>query len=313
MRILMFGRGAIATFYGWAFAKAGHQVEFYVRQGRAARLSPEVDLRIRDGRARGTEVAERWPVAMREDLDGEYDLIVLSVNHDQLDGAIEVLGPHVRDATVLLFGNVWEDPAAVVAPLPTDQVVWGFPGAGGGFIGSELHGALLKNVILGFCDDSNRGARYRAVHDLFRRTGFSVSKVQDFRSWLWFHFIIDAALLAPILAAGGMSGFARSAGAAREPVLLAREMIPLLKAKGGTPRLGAAIASVVPAGLLGLLLRKALSGDNIFSHVLEQTERTGYLTREAAGVYARDVLAEARRLGVPLPRLAALETVFELV
>ncbi|SEQ93056.1 ketopantoate reductase family protein [Lentzea albida] len=313
MRILIFGRGAIATFYGWAFAEAGHQVEFYVRPGRAAQLPPEVDLRIRDGRARGAEVDERWPVTLREDLDGEYDLIVLSVNHDQLDGAVEVLAPHVGDATVLVFGNVWADPAAVVSPLPADQVVWGFPGAGGGFIGSELHGALLKNVFLGFCDDSNRGVRYRVVRDLFQRTGFSVSRVRDFRDWLWFHFIVDAAFLAPVLAAGGRAGFARSAGATREPFLLIREMIPLLKARGGTPRLGATVASRVPVGLLGFVLRQALSRENIFSHVLEQTERTGYMTREPAGVYARDVLAEARRLGVALPRLAALEPVFELV
>ncbi|MFD4640160.1 ketopantoate reductase family protein [Lentzea sp. NPDC058436] len=312
MRILMFGRGTIATLYGWAFERAGHQVEFYVRPGRAAQLPPEIDLRIRDGRARGAEVAERWPVTMREDLDGTYDLIVLSVNHDQLDGAVEVLRGHVGDATVLMFGNVWEDPAAVVSALPADQIVWGFPGGGGGFVGSALHGGMVKNVFLGFCDDSNRGERYRAVHGLFERAGFSVSQSEDFRGWLWLHFIMDAGLLAQGLAVGGQPGLVRSSRAARDAVLLMREMIPLLKAKGGTPRLGAAVVSRVPAGLLGFVLRKLLGGDNLFSFIMEQTERTGHMTREAAGIYARDVLADARRLGVPLPRLTALEPVFAL-
>ncbi|GHH30776.1 ketopantoate reductase family protein [Lentzea cavernae] len=312
MKILMFGRGTIATLYGWAFAKAGHEVEFYVRPGRAAQLPSGVDLRIRDGRSRGGAVAERWPTTLREDLDADFDLIVLSVNHDQLDDAIAFLAPRVGNATVLMFGNVWEDPATVVSALPADQVVWGFPGGGGGFDGSTLRGGVVKNVFLGFCDDSNRGARYRAVHDLFERTGFSVSENQDFRSWLWFHFILDAGLLAQGLAVGGRSGLLRSRGAAREVFLLMREMIPLLKAKGGTPRLGAALVSRVPAGLLGFALRRLLSGDNMVGFLLRETERAGHMTRELGGVYARDVLADARRLGVPLPRLEALEPAFEL-
>ena len=31
MKILVFGRGVIATVYGWALERAGHDVEFYVR------------------------------------------------------------------------------------------------------------------------------------------------------------------------------------------------------------------------------------------------------------------------------------------
>jgi ketopantoate reductase len=32
MRILFVGRGVISTLYGWAFAKAGHEVAFLVRR-----------------------------------------------------------------------------------------------------------------------------------------------------------------------------------------------------------------------------------------------------------------------------------------
>lgn len=35
MKVLMFGRGTIATIYGWALEKSGRHVEFYVRPGRA--------------------------------------------------------------------------------------------------------------------------------------------------------------------------------------------------------------------------------------------------------------------------------------
>ncbi|SER72009.1 ketopantoate reductase [Lentzea xinjiangensis] len=313
MKVLMFGRGTIASLYGWALARAGHRVEFYVRPGRAAQYAPEVDLRIRDGRTRrGPAVRERWPITLREDLDAghDYDLIVLSVNHDQLDGAVEFLSSRVGDATVLMFGNVWEDPAAVVSALPADQVVWGFPGGGGGYAGSTLSGGIVKTVFLGFCDGSNRGARYQAVRGLFRSTGFSVSEVPDFRSWLWFHFILDAGILSQALAVGGHAGLVRSRAAIEEVVMLVREMIPLLEAKGGTPRLGAALVSRVPARLLSFVLQKVLTGDNMLTFLMEQLDSAGQMTPGAGGVYARDVLAEARRRGVALPRLEALEPLF---
>ncbi|WP_328617315.1 ketopantoate reductase [Amycolatopsis sp. NBC_00355] len=314
MKILMFGRGTIATLYGWALAGSGHQVEFYVRPGRAAEYGPEVELDIRDGRTgRGVPVRRRWPVTLREDLDAghDYDLIFLSVNHDQLDAAVGFLSTRAGAATVLVFNNVWVDPAAAVSALPADQVVWGFPGGGGGFLGSTLHGGVVKNVFLGFCGDSNRTDRYGAVRGLFRDAGFSVSESKDFRSWLWFHFILDAGLMTQALAVGGQSALLRSPAAVKESVLLVREMIPVLTAKGGNPGMGAALVSRVPAGVLGFAVRKLLGAENLYSFLMQQLERTGQITRDSAGAYARDVLAEARGLGVPLPRLAALEPVFE--
>ncbi|WP_236795046.1 ketopantoate reductase family protein [Amycolatopsis sp. GM8] len=313
MKILMFGRGTITTLYGWALAEAGNQVDFYVRPGRAAEYGSEVDLEIRDGRTgRGVPVRKSWPITMREELDAghDYDLIILSVNHYQLEDAVAFLSTRVGDASVLVFNNVWADPADAVAALPSAQVIWGFPGGGGGFTGSTLRGGVVKNVFLGFYGDSNRGERYQAVRGLFRDAGFSVSESKDFRSWLWFHFILDAGLLTQALAVGGQPELFASRAAVKDAVLLMREMIPLLKAKGGKPGLGAAVISRVPAGLLAFVLQKFLSADNMYSFIMEEVERTGHMTRASAGRYARDVLAEARRLSVPLPRLTALEPVF---
>jgi len=52
VKILMFGRGVIATVYGWALQQAGHDVEFYVRPGRAATYGDAVDLDLLDARRR---------------------------------------------------------------------------------------------------------------------------------------------------------------------------------------------------------------------------------------------------------------------
>jgi 2-dehydropantoate 2-reductase len=71
------------------------------------------------------------------------------------------------------------------------------------------------------------------------------------------------------------------------------------------------LESRLPAGLLGFVLQKALSADNMYSFITDLLELTGQVNRESAGIYARDVLAEAWRLGIPLSRLTALEPVSE--
>lgn len=50
MKILMFGRGVIATQYGWVLEQTGNTVEFYVRPGRIAQYGPTVSIDILDGR-----------------------------------------------------------------------------------------------------------------------------------------------------------------------------------------------------------------------------------------------------------------------
>ena len=154
MRILMFGRGVISTIYGRVLHAAGHDVEFYVRPGRAAEYGDEVRLDWIDGRRKpfGRRVRESFRTPLRESIDpGDgFDLIVLSVGHHRLAEAAAFLAPRLGAATVLVFGNLWEEPLTAVAPLPADRLVFGFPQAGGGFMeDGVLWGAMLPSVVIG--------------------------------------------------------------------------------------------------------------------------------------------------------------------
>src|SRR3954464_2887013 len=88
MKILLFGRGAIATISGWTLEQAGHDVEFYVRPGRAAVYGAAItlDLIVMRHRVWGQRVVQQWPVRYREELepDHDFDLILLSVSHHRL-------------------------------------------------------------------------------------------------------------------------------------------------------------------------------------------------------------------------------------
>ncbi|NOU65509.1 ketopantoate reductase [Paenibacillus sp. LMG 31461] len=316
MKILMFGRGVISAQYGWAFEKAGHEVEFYVRPGRKDQFGPFIDLDILDGRTsfKGVPVKERWPIQMREELspNHDYDLIVLSVNHNQFEDVVKVIGPYVGKATILLFNNVWQDLPIFVEGLPMEQIIWGFPGGGGGFSSnSKLEGGFMKSIYLQTEATAASPSRHQRVVELFRQAGFSFSWQKDIRVWYWFHFILNAGMAAQALKEGSYSNLYQSPKKVANAILLMREMLPLITAKGGKIGLGTALAMRLPAGLIGYAAFKLLKGNSVPAAIMERMERTAYISRESFAHFPNDVLAEARKLGVSLPRLEAMEGHFK--
>nr|WP_042193763.1 2-dehydropantoate 2-reductase N-terminal domain-containing protein [Kibdelosporangium sp. MJ126-NF4]CEL20900.1 similar to Ketopantoate reductase [Kibdelosporangium sp. MJ126-NF4]CTQ98295.1 similar to Ketopantoate reductase [Kibdelosporangium sp. MJ126-NF4] len=313
MKILMFGRGVIATVYGWALEQAGHEVEFYVRPGRAATYGDAVDLDLLDTRRRvwGQRVVEKWPVRYREALepDHDFDLIVLSVPHHRLPEATAFLAPRVGQATVLVFGNVWTEPLAAIGDLPVDRTAWGFPQAGGGF-GADgvLNGALLSSVIFGTLGQPPTD-REQAVRQAFREAGLRIKERPDFRGWLWVHFVSDAGLLSQGLRLGSVSKLVGARGDLREGLLAGRELLPLLRARGLDLRRhrGGVLVFRAPTWLTApalawLTAHVALARVSLAAHSDPDAEEP----REVC----RDTLAEARRLGISVPRLEAAEPHF---
>ncbi|GAA3989837.1 2-dehydropantoate 2-reductase N-terminal domain-containing protein [Allokutzneria multivorans] len=314
MKILMFGRGVIATVYGWALHHAGHDVEFYVRPGRTATYGDAVELDLMDARRRpwGRRVVETWPVRYREELPPEhdFDLIVLSVPHHRLAEATAVLAPRVGRATVLVFGNVWTEPLAAIGSLPADQTAWGFPQAGGGF-GADgvLRAALLPSVVFGTLGQPPTD-RERVVRQAFRDAGLRPKERPDFRAWLWGHFVADAALLSQGLRLGSLSELTGDGRGLREAMLTGRELLPLLRARGLDLRRYRLYALMfwaptwLTASVLAWLTAHVpLARASIAAH----SDPDAQEPREVC----RDTLAEARRLGVSVPRLEAAEPYFE--
>ncbi|BAK35514.1 hypothetical protein MLP_25000 [Microlunatus phosphovorus NM-1] len=236
MRILMFGRGVIATIYGQAFQEAGHDVEFLVRPGRAAEYGESVQTDLIDTRRalRGQRTASTFKTRLREsvELENEFDLVVLSVGHHQLREAAAYLAPRVGAATVLVFGNVWDEPLAAVAPIPANQVIFGFPQAGGGFTDDGvLHGGLLRSVILG-TTGASPSRRELTVRAAFQQAGLRIKEEADMRGWLWLHFASDAGMFSQALKSGGLANMIGDRRALREAFLTSRELLPVLKERG---------------------------------------------------------------------------------
>lgn len=314
MNILMFGRGVIAAQYGWALEKAGHKVEFYVRPGRAAEYGPYIDLDTLDGRenSKGNPVREKWNITMREEIkpDHNYDLIIISVNHNQLDGVMKTVGTWAGKATILMFNNIWDDMDQIIAPLPKDQVIWGFPGGGGSFTGARLRGGFVKSIFLESAESAVSKERYQQVVSVFENAGFKLSIQKDIRSWYWDHFIMNAAMGAQSFKEGGYSKMYRSPATVKKSILLMRELLPLIKARGGTLPIASKMIMRLPAGLTAYGMYKLIGGKGIMGEIMRRGENPAYITHDTMAWFPRDVLATARQMGVSLPKLKTLESYF---
>ena len=304
MKILIWGRGVIGTQYAWAFENAGHTVEFYVREGRKAPYGSYVNLELWDARQSKKDriVKEKWPIVMHEDIkdNHDYDLIIMSVNPEQVPSAIKYLAPRVGNATVLFFSNIWQDPRLAVQPIPCSQIVYGFPGAGGGFEGNTLYGGLYKTVQFGTFESAPT-KRDLAVRKLFAQAGFKIMVQKDVKSWLWNHFAFNAAMEAEVLKSGSFAKVISSREALDGLGQNLKEMIPVLKAKSSKLDVMTKVLSSLPPRVVGFLMSHVVFSPKSMSYALivHNHFKVGYAVQE--------VIADARKYGIKTPRLYEAE------
>lgn len=305
MKILFFGRGVIGTQYAWAFEKAGHTVEFYVREGRKAQYGSFVNLELWDARRSKKDriVKEKWPIVMQEEIkeNHDYDLIFLSVNPEQVSSAVKYLAPRVGNATVLFFCNFWQDPQSALQPIPLSQIVHGFPGAGGGFEGNTLYGGLYKTVQFGTFEHEPT-KRDLEVRKLFAQAGFKIMVQKDVQSWLWNHFAFNTAMEAEVLKSGSFAKVISSREALDGLGRNLKEMIPVLKAKGSKLDVMTKVLSSLPPRVVGFLMRHIVFSPKSMPYALVAHNhfKVGYAVQE--------VIKDAKKYGINVPRLYEVES-----
>lgn len=308
----MFGRGVISTQYAWAYEKAGHTVEFFVRPGKAAEYGSSVTLNIYDARKKikGVLVNENWNIKLREDLDAnhDYDLIILSVQHYSFEKAVDFLKDKIGNSTLLIFNNLWEEPQEAVAKLPGNQLVWGFPQAGGGFDSKGiLNGTLFGTVNIGTFgyEQTQRGI---AVIDLFKSAGFKIKEFKDFRSWLFSHFVLNAAIHLEVIKSGtGLSSPLQSTQFWRNVILNGKELLPLLQARNVDLKASSEVKVFsLPPWVLSLLIKVAFK----FLPAVKQIF-TGHSNHFELISYCQDVMSKAEEMKISLPRFEKNKNIYQ--
>ena len=306
MKILLFGRGVISTQYAWAFEKAGHSVEFYVRPGRKAEYGSTVSLNVYDARKsiRGKLIQEVWPTKMIEDLNTnhDYDLIFVSVQHYHFATVAEFLTDKIGKATVLVFNNFWDEPLEQTTTFPADQLVWGFPQAGGGFDKKGvLNGTIMGTIIIGTFG-TELSERAVAVMDLFASAGFRSKVIKDFRSWLFGHFVMNAALHVETLKEGAsMLDAFQTTKHWKNVRANGKELLPLLKARNVDLKASPDLKMFsVPPWLMSFGMRIIIRFLPPVKQIL-----TGHSNQEEIKSYCRDVMSKAEEMRINLPSYEA--------
>lgn len=246
-------------------------------------------------------IKEIWPINMIENINPShtYDLIIVSVQHYHFKKAAEFLTDKIGNATVLLFNNFWEEPLDQVKNLPVEQLVWGFPQAGGGFDSKGvLNGALHGSIIIGTFNIELTD-RSIAVIDLFKSTGFKISVNKDFRSWLLGHFVISAALHIEILKARtSMLKALQSTKHWQNVIANGKELLVLLKARNVKIKNSPDLKLLrLPPWLLSFGMKLAIK------HLPPIKQGfTGHSNQEETNSYAKDVIDMAEKMQISLPR-----------
>jgi 2-dehydropantoate 2-reductase len=301
MRILFFGRGVISTQYAWAFEKAGHAVEFYVRKGRGKNFGSNIELDMWDARRGKQLIKESWNVKLHEEMSPNYDLIIVSVNTEQLPEAAQLLSTAAGNTPVLIFNNVWQDLKSSISPLSMNNVVFGFPGGGGGIADNRLRGGFLKMLFLEKPRVGTESINNK-VKELFESAHFKISWIKDMENWLWNHFAMNAAMETEVLKLGSFSALMNHSNSFANVGKNMREIIPVLKARGAKIDMISLLLTKIPPALLGTLFNKVIFAKGSLPRLFIEYNNS------KAGFAVIEVVREAKKLGISLPRLtAALE------
>ena len=98
MRFLILGAGAIGGYFGAKLLKGGADVTFLVRPGRAAKLKFDgLVVKARDG-----EIRTKVDTLQQGQIEGHYDVVLLTCKAYDLDGAIEAVTPAIGSESVVL-------------------------------------------------------------------------------------------------------------------------------------------------------------------------------------------------------------------
>lgn len=99
MRYLVLGAGALGGYFGGALIKGDADVTFLVRAKRAAQLQRDgLIVKTQDGGELRTQVK----TVQQGQVDGSFDVILLSCKAYDLDGAMDAIAPAVNEGTVIV-------------------------------------------------------------------------------------------------------------------------------------------------------------------------------------------------------------------
>ena len=303
VRILMFGAGVVGTLYGWALTRAGHDVRLLVKPSNRGRFEDgPIKISIID--ARTSRHSRSWdefsPVLVETFYPNDnYDLILVTVKHDQTTEALPALKQTADRALILFFGNHWDDLDEIKRQLGETYVL-GSPRGGGAFSNHTISGGLTPDITLGE-PSGELTDRIKRIARLFRQAGFKPRIEKDIVRWLYVSFAQNCAMVGASTKARGYQNLASDPAAIRDLYDATREALAIVRGRGIDPTAVGQARSFyyIPKRLFVPLFRRLATREEILAMA---DGHTRYAPAEMKRIYY-DVLNTGERLGIATPTL----------
>ncbi|MFJ7207170.1 2-dehydropantoate 2-reductase [Streptomyces sp. NPDC098789] len=298
MRILTVGAGAAGGYFGALLARAGQDVTFLVRPGRAAALSAR-GLRVS---GQGEEFVLEPRLVTADTLSGGYDLVLLSVKSTALAAAAHDLAPAVGPGTTIVpllngmahldslgarFGEraVLGGVAKVVTTLDDD--------------GDILRMAPPRALLVGETGPASEApsARVREIRAALNGAGITSPDVEDIVAAMWHKWVFITTLAAVTCLMRGSVGEVNAAPGGEE---LGRAVLAEAAA------VSAAAGYPVPEAERAATAATVTAAGSPLTPSMYRDLQGGRPT-EVEHVFG-DLIARARALSVPVPLLELATT-----
>lgn len=195
MKILVFGAGVLGSLYAARLAEAGEDVTVLARGERLAQL--EQHGIVLAGMPGGKMTVTRVKTCAKLDPEDAYDLIIVLVRRNQLEGVLPQLAANRNSPNILFMTSNASGSEFLEQSIERERILLGFAGAGGArgklIVHYRMTNPLLQSTTIGELN-GHITLRLRAIAEMFLKAGFAVSTCGNMDAWLKTH----TALVSPI-------------------------------------------------------------------------------------------------------------------
>ena len=290
MRVLVVGAGATGGYFGGRLAQAGRDVTFLVREGRARTLR-ERGLRIV---GLGEQTVLEPKLVTAGEIEGPYDLVLVTVKESGLIGAVRDMAPAVGPDTLIMpVLNGMRQIDVLTERFGPDAVLGGVA-----YVmttidpaGDILRLAALHRLAYGRRDGAV-DPRVEAVHATLSDAGFDTVLSERILPAMWSKWTFIAGLGAVCVLGGGTVGEVAAVPGGKDLAEAVLREAASVAAAAGQP---------VPDSELDMY-RGMLTEDGSDDTSSLFRDLTAGLPVEAEQIFG-DLVARAGRLGVDVPLL----------
>jgi 2-dehydropantoate 2-reductase len=187
MRVLVIGAGALGGYYGACLVRAGADVTFLVRSGRAEQLRRD-GLRIVSPHG---DFALQPKLMMANDLREPFDVVLVGVKSYSLDDAMSEFAPAVGANTMILpILNGLKHIDALTARFGAAQVLGGLANVSAGLDADGRVVQFMANQTIVFGEiKGSFSERVLALQSLLQIPGIDVRASESIMQDMWEKFV----------------------------------------------------------------------------------------------------------------------------